>query len=286
MESGLKRLLIVIGIIVVATTIFSVVRSYNAKKKYRAKIEELKVALEKWGTEYQQFLPTKKGETIVVPLRTLKQAGYIDSKFINPREKMNFSNQLLMQIEKKDKGYEYIIFDQDENMIKDYDEVKKQAPMIIMKGKNVEHAELNRPYEDPGYEAVTVDGKKPDDTKEEITTGGKAVPRIDTSKARTYQLTYHVSYAEEESTITRIIVVSDKEKPVIETDRLTVKPEETKNINLMSGVMITDNSNEDLKVEIEGSLSSIPGRYVLTYRAIDSSGNVAEKKRVVRVEES
>ena len=114
MESGLKRLLIVIGIIVVATTIFSVVRSYNAKKKYRAKIEELKVALEKWGTEYQQFLPTKKGETIVVPLRTLKQAGYIDSKFINPREKMNFSNQLLMQIEKKDKGYEYIIFDQDE----------------------------------------------------------------------------------------------------------------------------------------------------------------------------
>ena len=56
-------------------------------------------------------------------------------------------------------------------------------------------------------------------------------------------------------------------------------------MNLMNGVMISDNSNEDLKVEIEGSLSSIPGRYVLTYRVIDPSGNVAEKKRVVRVEE-
>lgn len=285
MESGLKRLLIIVGVIVVATTIFSCVRSYNAKKKYKNKMEELKVALEKWGAEYQEFLPTEKGDTIIVPLGTLKQAGYIDSKFINPREKMNFSNQLLMQIEKKDKGYEYTIFDQDKNMVKDYEEVKKQAPMIVMKGKMIEHAELNRSYEDPGYEAITIEGKKPDESKIEIKTDGKTVARIDTSKARTYQLTYHVSYAEEESIITRFVVVSDKEKPEIQTDRLTITPEETKNVNLMNGVMITDNSNEDLKVEIEGALSSIPGRYVLTYRAIDPSGNVAEKKRVVRVEE-
>lgn len=285
MESGLKRLLIIIGIIIVATTIFSVTRSYNAKKKYKRRIEELKVALEKWGAEYQDFLPKEKGDVIIVPLRTLKQAGYINSKFINPRERMNFSNQLLMQIEKKEKGYEYTVFDQDENMIKDYDEVKKQAPMIVMRGKAIEHAELNRPYEDPGYEAITIEGNLPDESKIKITTEGKTVSRIDTSKARTYQLTYHTSYAEEVSTITRIVVVSDKEKPVIQTDRLTIKPEETKNMNLMNGVMISDNSNVDLKVEIEGSLSSIPGRYVLTYRVIDPSGNVAEKKRVVRVEE-
>lgn len=285
MESGLKRLLIIIGVIVVATTVFSIFRSYNAKKKYKGRIEDLKVALEKWGAEYQEFLPTEKGDTIIVPLRTLKQAGYIDSKFTNPKEKMNFSNQLLMQIEKKEKGYEYTIFDQDKDMVKDYEEVKKQAPMIVMKGKMIEHAELNYPYEDPGYEAITIEGKKPDESKVEIRLEGKVVSRIDTSKARTYQLTYHVSYAEEESTVTRIVIVSDKEKPVIQTDRLTIKPEDAKNINLMNGVMATDNSNEDLKVEIEGSLSSIPGRYVLTYRAIDPSGNVAEKKRVVRVEE-
>jgi len=285
MESGLKRLLIIIGVIVVATTVFSIFRSYNAKKKYKGRIEDLKVALEKWGAEYQEFLPTEKGDTIIVPLRTLKQAGYIDSKFTNPKEKMNFSNQLLMQIEKKEKGYEYTIFDQDKDMVKDYEEVKKQAPMIVMKGKMIEHAELNYPYEDPGYEAITIEGKKPDESKVEIRLEGKVVSRIDTSKARTYQLTYHVSYAEEESTVTRIVIVSDKEKPVIQTDRLTIKPEDAKNINLMNGVMVTDNSNEDLKVEIEGSLSSIPGRYVLTYRAIDPSGNVAEKKRVVRVEE-
>lgn len=285
MESGLKRLLVIIGVIVVATTIFSFFRSYNAKKKYKGRIEELKVALERWGAEYQEFLPTEKGETIIVPLRTLKQAGYIDSKFTNPKEKMNFSNQLLMQIEKKDKGFEYTVFDQDKDMVKDYEETKKQAPMVVMKGKVKEHAELNRPYEDPGYEAITIEGKKPDDIKIEIKTDGKTVARIDTRKARTYQLTYRVFYAEEESSITRFVVVSDKEKPVIETDRLTIKPEETKNVNLMNGVMISDNSNEDLKVEIEGSLSSIPGRYVLTYRAIDPSGNVAEKKRVVRVEE-
>ncbi|MCI9233777.1 MAG: DUF5011 domain-containing protein [Bacilli bacterium] len=285
MESGLKRLLIMIGVIIVATTIFSIVRSYRAKKKYNEQIKNLEIALEKWGAEYHEFLPDEKGESIVISLRTLKQAGYIDSKFVNPKEKMNFSNQLLMEIKKTDKGYQYTIFDKDKNMVEDYEEVKKQAPMIIMKGKHVEHAELNRLYEELGYDAITIEGKKPDEMKVEIVTEGKAVAHIDTSKARTYQLTYHVSYAKEESTITRIVIVSDKEKPTISMERLTVKPEEARNVNLMNGVVVSDNSNQDLTVEIEGALSSIPGRYVLTYRVIDPSSNVVEKKRVVRVEE-
>ena len=285
MESGLKRLLIIIGVIVVATTIFSIFRSYNAKKKYKGRVEELKVALEKWGKEYKDFLPTSKGDVITISLNTLKQAGYIESRFVNPKTKMNFSNQLLMQIEKTADGYQYQVFDNDDNMLKDYDDIRTQAPMIILKGKSVEYAELNRPYEDLGYAAITVQGKEADENKLEIVSDGKAVPRIDTSKLGNYQLTYYASYAKEESWITRTVIVVDSEKPEIVTERLTIKPEEVQNINLMNGVMIRDNSNEDLKIEIEGSLAAIPGRYDLTYRATDPSGNVAEKKRVVRVEE-
>ncbi len=285
MDQGLKKLLITIGVIVVGTTIFSLIRGYKAKQKYKSQIRNLEIALEKWGAEYQKFLPNEKGKVITVPLRTLKQAGYIDSKFVNPKDKMNFSNQLLMQIEKTDTGYAYNVLDQDKDMIKDYDEVRNQAPMVILNGKSVEYAELNHPYKDAGYEAITKEGKKEDERKLQITADGKPVSQVDTSKLRTYKLTYHVSYAKAESVITRTIIVVDREKPKIVTDRLTVKPEEAKNVNLMDGVTITDNSNEELKVEIEGLLSAIPGRYVLTYRAIDPSGNVAEKKRVVRVEE-
>lgn len=285
MESGLKRLLIIIGIMILGATIFTLVRGCGSKKKYQEKIEMLETALEKWEKEYQQFLPTKKGETIIVPLRTLKQAGFIEEKFVNPKDRMNFSNQLLMQIEKTDKGYQYTVFDKDENMIKDYETVNKKAPMVIMKGEKITHAELNYPYEDAGYEAITLNGKKPDESKIEITTEGKNVAYIDTSKARTYQLTYHISYAKEESTISRIVVVKDLEKPSIKMERLTLKTNEVKNVNLMNGVVVTDNANEELKVQIEGDLAAIPGRYVLTYRVKDSAGNQTEKKRVVRVEE-
>lgn len=286
MGSGLKKLLITIVIIVVLTTIFSIVQHYHAQKKYKEQIEKLQIALKLWVEKNQELLPKKSGEAIVVPLRTLKQSGLIETRFVNPKERMNFSNQLLMKIEKKGKNYQYKILDQDENMIKDYDDINKKAPMIILKGSEVTYAELNHDYEDAGYEAITLDGKKEDEVKIEITTNGKAVSKVDTSKLGTYQFTYHVSYAKEKSSITRIVVVKDTEKPTIEMERLILEPQQVKSANLLEDITIKDNSNDPLNIEVIGSLSAYPGRYVLTYKVTDASGNFTEKKRIVRVEES
>lgn len=283
MESGLKKLLIIIAIVVLGTSIFSIVRFYKAKEKYKNQIEKLEVALKDWATEYSSFLPQKKGDTITIPLHTLKQSGYIEERFVNPKTKMKFSNQLLMKIVKNEKGYQYEVLD-NSNVIKDYDGTNKRAPMIILKGNETEYAELNEEYKDAGYEAITVDGKKPDEVKIEVRSNGKALFSIDTSKLNTYQITYHVSYAKEESVVTRTVVVRDQKKPTIEMDRLTIKVKDVKNYNLMKGVKVEDNSRSNLKTEIEGALAAIPGRYVLVYRVSDQSGNTREKKRVVRVE--
>lgn len=285
MESGLKRLLIIIGVIVVATTIFTIIRSHRAKEKYHEQIKKLETALQLWGDDYQHLLPKKKGDVITVPLRTLKQSNYIENRFVNPKERSIFSNQLLMRIEKKEQGYTYQVLDQDKTMVKDYDDVNKKAPMIILNGKETEYAELNTPYEDLGYQAITLDGKMADDTKLEIWSDGKPVSSVDTSKLATYQITYRVSYAKEDSTITRNVIVRDTQKPSIEMDRVTLKVDEVKDYSLLNDVIIKDNSDAPLKIEISGSLAAIPGRYVLTYKVRDQSNNIREKKRIVRVEE-
>lgn len=284
METGLKKLLIIIGSIIIITTIFTAVRIHKTNKKYKQQIEKIETALQSWSKEYTELLPEKNGDTITVPLRTLKQSGYIDENFKNPKTRRKFSNQLLMTIQKKNKNYSFKILDQDKNMVEDYDEINKSAPMVVLKGKNLEYAELNRSYKDKGYKAITSDGKEADEVDIEIKKQETVVSKIDTSKMTTYKLTYRISYAKEDSFITRMVTVKDTEKPKIKMERLTLKREEVKDFDLMKGVTLEDNSNGKLDVKIKGSLASFEGRYVLTYYVTDESLNKSEKKRIVRVE--
>ena len=46
-----------------------------------------------------------------------------------------------------------------------------------------------------------------------------------------------------------------------------------------------DNSNEELQVKTIGEVKKEIGKYIITYQVSDSSGNMTEKKRVIRVEE-
>lgn len=285
MESGLKKLLIMIGCIIISATIFTFYRIHKRKQNYKKQIETLEIALQSWAQEYETLLPEKNGESIMVPLKTLKQGGYIKENFKNPKTKHQFSNQLFMKITKQKKGYQYQILDQDKTMIEDYDDINKKAPMVVLNGNEIEYAELNKPYVDPSYKAITSSGKKADEEKIEIRENGKVVSKIDTSRLTTYQLTYRVFYAKEDSTITRTIIVKDTEPPVVTMDRLTVSLEEAKEVDLLTGVSMKDNSNEKLKVNIIGDLASFPGKYILVYQVTDPSGNMTEKKRVIRVEE-
>lgn len=285
MDSGLKKLFYMIGALIIGATIFTFVRIHKGKEKYKEQIRKLEVVLKEWGEEYSDMMPQKKGESITIPLRTLKQANFIKDNFKNPKKGGKFSNQLLMEIKKVDKGYEYQVLEQDEYMVADYDDLNTEAPMVILNGNHIEYTELNTPYEELGYQAITRTGKKEDEVKIEIRENEKPVSKIDTSKLATYHVTYHISYAKETSDITRIVIVRDTEKPKIKMERLFIKTDEVKNLDLLKGVEITDNSKKDLKIKIIGGLSTIPGRYVLTYQAIDASGNICEKKRIVRVEE-
>jgi len=83
-------------------------------------------------------------------------------------------------------------------------------------------------------------------------------------------------------TLVRIVTVVDETPPVLSLkpgiDTITV--DETW---VDEGIQATDNSQEELEIVVQGEVLPIVGIYEITYRVLDSSGNVSTIKRYVHV---
>ena len=106
---------------------------------------------------------------------------------------------------------------------------------------------------------------------------------IDTSVLGIYQVNYAVEYSGETYTISRFVIVVDQ-----------IAPEITLNIGIDTviigedwtdeGVTIIDNSLEVIVATLTGTVDTdTVGRYVITYTAVDSSGNETSVDRIVNV---
>ena len=103
--------------------------------------------------------------------------------------------------------------------------------------------------------------------------------KIDTSKVGEQKITIKIKNSFRKiQKITYTLKVVDKEAPVI-TFNPSLKIEEGQTIDLLSGVSITDNSNEEIPVTVEGEYdTNTPNIYELVYVAKDSSGNETKEK--------
>lgn len=107
---------------------------------------------------------------------------------------------------------------------------------------------------------------------------------VDTSKLGTTSVTLKLkNYFNKTKKVTYKVKVIDKEAPTITfNDKLSV--EEGNDIDLLKDVSATDNSNEDIKVEIVGDYDlKTPNTYELEYVAKDSSGNEKREKFTLEV---
>ena len=109
------------------------------------------------------------------------------------------------------------------------------------------------------------------------------IKKVNTSKVGEQKITIKIKNAfHKTEKITYTLKVVDKKAPII-TFPSTLKIEEGQNIDLLSGVSATDNSNEEIQVTVEGEYDiNTPNTYELTYVAKDSSGN--ETKEPFRLE--
>ena len=108
--------------------------------------------------------------------------------------------------------------------------------------------------------------------------------KIDTTKLGNQKIKIKVkNYYNKSKIFIYEIKVVDNEEPNIEfKDKLTT--EEGTKIDLLKDVKVSDNSNEEIKVQIEGKYDfNKPGTYELFYVAKDSSGNEKKEKFTLEV---
>lgn len=106
---------------------------------------------------------------------------------------------------------------------------------------------------------------------------------VNTAQVGVYEIVYVATYKDVSKTITRIVTVVDEIAPVI-TLNLGVDTIVVGESWIDAGVTIIDNSQESINPEISGLVDETQvGEYVITYTAMDSSGNTSVAIRYVNV---
>ena len=148
----------------------------------------------------------------------------------------------------------------------------KSSPIIKLKGEEKISICPNSTYNEEGYEAK--DKKDGDVTK-------KVKVKNEEDK-----ITYIVTdKAGNEAKKVRKIIKEDKESP-----KLSLIGKDSIVIGLSynyvdSGYEVSDNCDQDIKVEQEGNVDiNTEGKYIITYKATDSSGNESKVERTVEVQ--
>ena len=87
------------------------------------------------------------------------------------------------------------------------------------------------------------------------------------------------------TTATRTVIVRDSTAPTITLPKETkIHTNEVSGYDLLENVSVTDNYSSNITTTVNNTMSNLPGTYVITYTATDSSGNQAIERRIIVVE--
>lgn len=274
--------IIIIGVVSLIT--MPVVQRNITKSRqqaYNNQIDNIVKAAKDWSSENLRNLPENNNEKLNISLEMLMSLGYLEDNLVDPLTDKYFSPDTVITIEKNNNNYRYKVnveFDK-EKIAVDHD-----APVLFLNGDYLIYVEINTVYEESGITCPDL----PDLTYFTLyyDDKGQEIERINVNQLGNYTVKYMASNDGKQSSITRHVVVRDTIAPVITVPiTKTIKASSVSSYNLTDGVSVIDNSGEQLSIETIGQLSTIPGKYVITYRAVDSSGNERIKKRTIIVEE-
>ena len=278
-----EMLAVIIILTIVATITFPIVSQSiekNREKLYYAQLDEIKLNAEKWAYSNLDLLPTVEDEMITITLQNLKEGGFVALDIRDPRNDKLLPNDLKITITFKNNNYVIEVLS-DSGTIDSVFE--KGAPTIILNGNVVEYVEINSTYIEKGAIAKNSSGDLLGDTSIIYQKNGIEVGGIDTSDIATYTVTYSVSDSEYRSTIIRTVIVRDTTPPVISlpnNNRLTSS--ELASFDLLAGVVVTDNSNQEISIETRG-YDFLPTDKIIEYKACDIYGNCTTQRRLIKV---
>jgi len=216
--------------------------------------------------------------SVFVTVDTLQKEGFLQRNIKNPKTNDMFAPSTQIKIEAIGSGYKYTVLEETMSG----DNTSEDGPVIVLNGGNIQYVEINTPFVDNGYTAISEYGA--DITDKVIVSGSDS---IRTNELGAYTITYYIdSY---NITETKTVMVVDTTKPVIsfvdvQDDTVTIEAKDVLTKNFWDYVTISDNSNlPPALLDYSSNVSQIAGNYTVTYTAQDSSGNKATKKLNVNV---
>ncbi|MEG2322301.1 MAG: glycine-rich protein [Bacilli bacterium] len=272
---GVLILISVISLITIPAIDSSIKK--NKQQLYETQIKNITEYAQNWASKNTSLLPDSG--SISLTLGQLKQDGFADEDVKNPITKLLFSNETIIEIKSVNGGYSYKVLEETikDESLNDYND---KTPKLFLKGDYITYVELNKEvYKEAGFTArnnsdvditnlVTTSINKPIDNK------------VNNSS---YTITYNIVDNGYKNMAKRTVIVRDTTKPVLvlpSSKKITIS--EAKVINLLEGVSVTDNSNENIQIKVNG-FDTLKGEKIVTYTACDSSNNCLSEKRIITV---
>ena len=277
---GVIVLLGILGIVIIPKVGDSITNSKETA--YITQEETIKKAVNDFLVDNTDLL--EDNDTITIKLGVLKQKGYIPVNIKNPKTRKNISNESLIIITKNGNTYDIKL-----NLI-DLEDVTENmdnnSPILVLNGNYIEYVEVNDTYEEKGAIAKSSTGETISNISKQIKLDGVEKSSIDTSQLLTYNIIYSVTDSNGLTTsATRTVIVRDTKSPTITfPTETTLIANQVNGYDLRQSVIVSDNYDTNTTLSINSGLSNLPGKYVVTYTATDSSGNVTTERRVIKVE--
>lgn len=174
----LLGIIVVLGII--ATIVTPVIQStlaQNQESVYNTLVKQIEGNAKDYLEYNTDKLPQDEGDSVVVKLGEMKEAGFIQISIKNPKTDNIISNESYVTVTKKGNNYTFgtTIYD-----LTDADEVVSGAPTIILAGSSNETIASGSNY----------NLEKIDNVSRQIIFNGKEVSSIDTSVKGVYEVYY------------------------------------------------------------------------------------------------
>ena len=174
----LLGIIVVLGII--ATIVTPVIQStlaQNQESVYNTLVKQIEGNAKDYLEYNTDKLPQDEGDSVVVKLGEMKEAGFIQISIKNPKTDNIISNESYVTVTKKGNNY---TFETTIHDLTDADEVVSGAPTIILAGSSNETITSGSNY----------NLEKIDNVSRQIIFNGKEVSSIDTSVKGVYEVYY------------------------------------------------------------------------------------------------
>lgn len=271
----LLGVLVILGaILLIAIPVVDKVIKSGQEDLYQDQIESIKSSLNLWMSNNQK---PAVDETITLSLSQLKEAGVVELDITNPKTNELFPNDMILKISNNQGTIEYQIDVTGSNK-SDY----TLLPSISLNGNVLDYVEVDNTgvatYNDPGLVVKDSSGNIISTVNQSTT------PTFDITKRGIYLRKYVATSDGYTNTAYRTIIVRDTVGPEISfIGSLTLTYAESITYDYDADISVTDNSGENVTVEVEHNISALAGDYTVKYIATDSSGNVTTKLRKVTI---